>query len=268
MAFSTKMVTVFTTTRCTLNCKYCGSAMPKFRETGITYVADLQQVKNCIDELFKIYDYIDHLDFTGGEPLLWNGLAKILTHASQYRDKFGFLRVLTNGTLLPSQELLSAIAPINSQFDFFIDNYGALSQKVTELKSILDENGTSYRETVYVGENQDFGGWIDFGDLSYKGYSEQELKKVYGECLQAHHMCLTIFDGRLYNCTIASVGMALGKIPKDNQDESVPLLDQSVTIEEKRRIAERFGKHILRACQYCNGFDNKNAARFPAAEQA
>ncbi|MEA4896800.1 MAG: 4Fe-4S cluster-binding domain-containing protein [Eubacteriales bacterium] len=268
MNFCTKMVSIFTTTHCTLNCKYCGSAMPKFREAGISYVADPQQVKRCIDELFRVYDYIDHLDFTGGEPLLWNGLAESLAYASQYRRKFGFLRVLTNGTLIPSKDLLSAIGPIRSKFDFFIDNYGALSNHVTQIKSILDRYDISYREIVYVGEDQDFGGWIDFGDLSYRAYSDQELNMIYENCLQAHHMCLTVFDGYLHNCTVAPVGMALGKIPAEGKNTSIPLLDHSIALEEKRKIAERFGEQVLRACRYCNGFDSRNAPRFPAAEQA
>lgn len=268
MTFTTKMVNVFTTTRCTLNCKYCGSAVPKFRAADITYDADVRQVKASIDALFKVYDHIEHLDFTGGEPLLWGGLPECLCYASRYKDKFDFMRVLTNATLLPSNELLSTINALDCKFDFFIDNYGKHSCKVNELKSLLNRNDIDYRETRYDGEIQDYGGWIDFGDMTFKGYSSEKAKLVYDNCLQAHHMCLTLFDGNLYNCTIAPIGNALGKIPRGNKDEFVPLLDESVSLEKKRQIAGQFGHHVLKACLYCNGFDNKNAPRFPAAEQA
>lgn len=267
MGLNTKMVAIFTTMNCTLNCKLCGTFVPNFREAGIRYSADSWQVQQCIDELFKIYDYIEHIDFTGGEPLLWEGLGESLSYALNYRRQFGVVRVVTNGTLLPSEEVLSAILPFKSKVDFMIDNYGALSTKVTELKSVLDSNQIAYREIAYHDENQYFGGWIDYRDLSYKNYSDEELNRVYDTCMPAHNMCLAVFGSHLYQCTVAATGIALGKIPNDNSMESVSLLDKEITLEDKRGIAEQFGKRILTACRYCKGFDPETAERFLAAEQ-
>lgn len=268
MGFKTKMIAVFITISGTLNCKLCADFVPKFKDAEIKYSADARQVKLRIDELFKIYDYVEHLDFTGGEPLLWDSLAEYLTYASRYRKQFKFLRIVTNGTLLPSKEVLSAVVPINSQFNFYIDNYGALSKKVNEIKYILDVNQISHSELIYHGEKQHCSGWIDYGDLNYKGYSDQELNIVYKTCMPAHNMCLAVFDGHLYNCAFAATRTALGRIPESEQNESIPLLDQSVSLGKKLSIAERFGKRALTACQHCNGFDAKTAKRFPAAGQA
>lgn len=267
---TTKMVQVFTTTRCTLNCKYCGAKVPMFKKQDIRYDADLSEVCSGIDVVFNIYDHIEHLDFTGGEALLWPHLADCISYASKYREQFDFIRILTNGTLLPSDALIAAVGALEGKFDFFIDNYGnKLSTKVDELKRVLERENVRYREIHYDGDIQDYGGWIDFGDFSYKGYSEEQLNEVYRSCLQAQHMCITIFKNRLYNCSVSALFSVLGNPSSalNLENESINLLDGDVSIERKKDIAEQFGQRVLSACQYCNGFDADKAPRFPAAEQ-
>lgn len=266
----TRMVSVFLTSRCTLNCKYCGAQIPKFHAENIVYDFDPQRVMRAIDRLFDIFQHIDHIDFTGGEPLLTQskkeGLVPLLQYTARYREQFDFMRVLTNGTVLPDSGLIGAIQALNVPFDFYLDHYEGLSVKAQEFKELCDKSGISYKEILYASNSQYCDGWVDFGDLTYKNYSDAEVKRTYDNCLQAHHSCLTLLDGVLYPCSVAPLAAVLRKIPA-SYCGGVDLLSESLSMTEKRNCVKKFGNKMIEACHYCNGFDSVNAPRFPAAEQ-
>lgn len=267
-SITTKMVSVFLTSRCSLNCKYCGALVPKFRELKINFDVNVEKTKKSIDELFSVYSYINHLDFTGGEPLLkQNELIELLKCAAKYKNQFDFLRVLTNGTILPSPEMIATIKNFDFKFDFYLDNYKGLSVKADEFKKVCAENNIEYKEIIYSNDAQYCDGWIDFGDLEYKNYSKEQFQHTYDSCLQAHHKCLSLFDGVLYPCSVAPLAAKLNKFPV-SYCGGVDLNSKETTLEEKRIAVMEFGDKIIEACNYCNGFDYKNAPRFPAAEQA
>lgn len=267
----TKMVSIFLTSRCTLNCKYCGAQVPKFRSADITFDFNFDQTVQAIDVLFSIYDHIDHIDFTGGEPLLMqgkkNGLPELLKYIEKFHSQFDFMRILTNGTILPSRALVETIQSLQCPFDFYLDNYEGLSNNAENLKELCGREHIAYKEIHYGKDSQYCNGWVDFGDLSNKNYTGDEVKRVYDRCLQAHHSCLTLFNDTLYPCSVAPLGALLKKIPHSFCG-GVELLDSATSLNEKRRAVWEFGNKILKACHYCNGFDSVNAPRFPAAEQA
>ena len=263
------LICIMTTTRCTLNCKLCIAGVPLFKEKGYVKDASVQEINASFDALFNIYDYVEHVDFSGGEPLLW-GQDKIIDcikHLELFIGKIGIIRITTNGTLLPSPALIDLIKATPLNVAFILDNYGDLSSRICEVKALLDLNGVAYREKIYFGDEQHCEGWVDaLGDFLEKNYSESEGKQVYERCLQAHFAFLTIWDGKLYPC-----GPTLTlELCKGITDAScvLPLTDTEVTLAEKVAIAKQFGSIAPIACAYCNGFDPENAVRFPAGEQA
>ena len=268
-ALTTKMVSVFLTSRCTLNCKYCGAQIPKFRAARIDYDFDLEKTKQAIAGLFAVYDRIEHIDFTGGEPLLTQsrGLGELLQFTDNFKEQFSFMRILTNGTMLPDSNLLKVIHKLQCQFDFYLDNYEGLSKQADSLKRLIEREHISYQEISYNSKNQYCDGWIDFGDLEYKHYTENEVQKVYDSCLQAHHACLSLFNGQLYPCSVAPLAAMLGKFPLSYAG-GLDLINDNIPLLEKKQRVSQFGHKMIEACNYCNGFDWQNAPRFPAAEQA
>jgi len=259
----TKLIGFFITSICTLNCKHCCNSIPYIKHEHTSKEIIIEEIRN----VFKIYDYIEHIDFYGGEALLHPDIEDILIEASKYKDKFGFMRVLTNGTLIPKRSLLETIKNLNCNFDFFLDNYGPISGKIDELISLLNEYNIKFRVNNYADDDQYCGGWLDLGDYSYKDYTNDDLEKMYQNCYQAHHICLSVRFGKLFHCAFASGAYSLGKAELI-EGEYIDLLDETVSTEKKQGYAKLFGTRPVEACKYCNGFDVNNSPRFPAAEQA
>ncbi len=246
-------------TVCTLRCKKCITLTP-YHKNPINFPKE--NIFRDIDKFFEIYDWIDHFDIEGGESLLHPDLASIIDKAFNYKDRFGRLHILTNGTLLPSQELINSCKSRNVLF--IIDDYGDLSCRKNELVEILSINNIQYRIDKYHGEDQYFDGWVDFGDMQKKSYSEDEKQQVFNNCRQAQVNAPYIKDGKIYVCSIQAAGIEHISLI---EGEYVNLLDDSVSIQERINLASNFGKTPLRSCSFCKGFDTENGQRYPAAEQ-
>lgn len=257
----TNMIALLVTSNCTLNCELCGSSLFEFDKV---WNEDIHILKEALQGIFNVYDYIEHVDLTGGEPMLYAYLPEVLVEMEKYKDQFGFLRILTNGTIVPSSRLISTILNRPYKTDFFIDNYGVLSNNIEDVKNLLDTVGIPYREINYSGEQQYCDGWIDFGNFENRNYSQKKMLEVFDKCHLAHHMCLTEMNGYLYQCARAAIGEYLGKYEIDDSSK-INLRDRK-TLENQNVVCD-FGCKPNKACGYCNGFDVEGAKRYPAAVQ-
>lgn len=246
-------------TICTLRCKKCITLTP-YHQNPINFPKE--SIFRDIDKFFEIYDWIDHFDIEGGESLLHPDLFQIIDKAFNYKKHFKKLHILTNGTLLPSEQLIDSCK--SREVLFIIDNYGDLSCKKNELIEILTANNIEYRIDKYYGKDQYFDGWVDFGDMQNKNYSAEKKQDVFDNCRQAQVNAPYIKNGKIYLCSIQAAGVE--HIPLIN-GEYINLLDDSVSIQERINIASNFGKKPLTTCNFCKGFDAESGERYPAAEQ-
>jgi len=270
----TNVVGVNMTMRCNLNCKYCSLGIPRFRTANVPLEIDPEGLMMSLDELFQIYDYIRHIDFTGGEVFLWDmstkgALADILKYCSKFKDKLGFGRILTNSTILPHDGLFETIANLDYDFDFLVDNYGNLSKKCSELKEKLDFYKIKYTEYKYFGEGQEFSGWVDIhNDYSKKDYTSEELRNMWKNCNLAHKSTArNLFNGKLYFCCTVLVLREACNI--HYPDGHVNLFDKSISMQEKRSIVKSWNSGPPEYCKHCNGFypTPENQPRITAGEQ-
>ncbi|MFZ5968954.1 MAG: hypothetical protein ACOYVK_17500 [Bacillota bacterium] len=246
-------------TVCTLRCKRCITLTP-YHKNPINYPKE--NIFNDIDSFFEIYECIDHFDIEGGESLLHLDLPAIINKAFEYKHCFKRLHILTNGTVVPSQQLIDSCK--NREIFFIVDDYGDLSNKKAELVDILEKNNIEYRVDKYYGEDQYFNGWVDFGDMKHKNYTAEEIQCVFNNCRQAQISAPYIKDGKIFLCSIQAARIEY--IPLI-EGEYIDLTDKSVTLDERRNIARNFGKRPLSSCKFCQGFDAENGQRYPAAEQ-
>jgi MoaA/NifB/PqqE/SkfB family radical SAM enzyme len=243
---------------CTLKCKKCITLTP-YQKNPVNY--KLENLKKDIDGFFEIFDTCNHFDIEGGETLLHPDIAEIVRCALKYKDRFKYIALLTNGTLTPKKELLEICK--GEKIFFIIDDYGeALSVKKPQLEALLREYNIEYRVDAYNGENQYYGGWIDFGDYSLKNYTNDELTAKFNKCRTGKDLPY-IKDGKIYPCTVQALGIA--HIPLLS-GEYIDLRDSSKTIAQKREMAEGFFKKPVEHCKYCGGF-LVDGPRIPAAEQ-
>jgi organic radical activating enzyme len=255
-------------TPCTLNCKLCAEFTPIVKKMGRHYTATFEQVAREVDALFEIYDYIENVTVSGGEPILHKQLFEICEYILKYKDKFDDCRIFSNGTLMPEKRIIELIKASNGKLKLVIDHYGdSLSARTWEIKSLCDNNGIDLRINMYCGDEPYCGGWIDVGNLSeHKNDTKVWLQKMVKECHNANWKNLLLFNGQLHRCTNSSFGAYLGfYVPKD--DEYIDVLDDSTSLEEKRNKAANFASRPMTSCEYCNGFNPETSARFIPAEQ-
>lgn len=256
------------TARCTLKCKLCVMGAPYY-EKPPHY--SFEVISDTIDKYFELVDYVQWYEFSGGEPFMHKDLAKMVDKTMEYSDQFEKLLILTNGTLLPSEELLSKLIKYKDKMIIMISHYGDLSSKADELIAILNENGIQIDIKKYYGDDQHFGGWVDYGDFKKYNRSEEELERIFDHC-GATKMCgcFTTHGGEMHWCVPSARGMRLlGVIPRDKSDY-IDLFDESMTREEQRKkILSVNEKKYLKACDYCSGDHGTKdiKKRYKAAEQ-
>lgn len=245
------------TTRCTMSCRLCVAGIPYNKNPRHT---PKDEAFREIEEFFRVWNFAERIEIIGGEPLMHPDIYEIIEEALKYPDCFGRFRVTTNSTIVPSDRLLELAASCDKPFDFIVDDYGEHSQNLVPLTKKLDEYRIPYRVDVYHGGNQNYGGWIDFGDRTDQGYTDQDLQAVFKKCLAPKYPFTSVNDGKAFSCVFAlSLYLSTGRL---KVGDYVDLFDDSISLEEKREIARGFHTIPIDACRYCRGFDNENGKRY------
>ncbi len=224
------------TQRCTLKCEKCANLIPLF-EKPETY--DVETVKNEMKGLFDSVDKIVLLRILGGEPFIHKNIAEIVTCAAN-SQKVGKVEIVTNGTILPSDEVLKSFS--NKKVIIVISDYAELSRHKNDIVKKCEE----LRVNCRICYNKLGDKWLDAGGLHKRDKTKKQLKKQLLSCAM---MCRNVQNGRLYYCPRASFGSFLGVEGQEN--DSVDLLSKDVK-EKRKRIFELNQKRLITACNYCD----------------
>jgi organic radical activating enzyme len=145
--------------------------------------ADAERVVASLPRIFEIFDHFEQICLMGGEPFLYSDLSKILSAFSAYKKQFGFVRVVTNATIVPRQNVLDTLKMLDYEADVRISDYGKYSHKCDELLRVLEQNRIHTTIVHYTDEEQYHGGWIEFGtNWKHRGYSQERLTELYDNC--------------------------------------------------------------------------------------
>lgn len=261
-------ISILITSKCTLNCEYCSSGIPYHTcRKDIPSAEIVDQIQKILTLYIDAGVYIEHLDFLGGEPLLhpdFNNIhSDIIEKICKFSDSFHEMRILTNGTLLPKEELLQTIKAANEKMNFLmiISDYGSLSPKTDEICELLKKYGLNFRVDRYSGDSQYFGGWVSYGqDGIVSGTTEER----YQECAFYQSGVAEVFDGLLFPCPRALALHITGRsiLP---EAEYINLHDEH-TENVKKLSAFLIREVPYAACKNCTGLC-KGATRYPAATQ-
>ncbi|WP_313563067.1 radical SAM protein [Ruminiclostridium cellobioparum] len=264
--FYMKNLTLSITLRCTLKCRLCSVSAPYFSDPPHF---SLDELKESIDAYFIVVPFVKHITITGGEPLVHQQIHKIVDYLiDNYSNRIQEMEIITNGTIEPNKELLQACSRFSNLY-WMIDDYGhELSNKVRCVEEKLQKNGIKFKTRIYYGKESYYGGWVNFGDLKKKLFTQIEIEERFSKCAfpQKMNFCFSLSGGKLYPCQKQRVCIQMGVI-SENPNECINLLDTSISIQEKRdRIKAIQNSKSLSACAYCNGF-NDDSERFIPAEQ-
>ncbi|SFC94489.1 radical SAM protein [Butyrivibrio sp. YAB3001] len=249
------------TTRCTLNCKNCMQFLPYWDEVGENSLESIDENLECY---FDCVDYLFDLDIVGGEPFLYSKLYDFVELIGRnYRDKIGYVGFITNGTIVPKDEVLELMSKYN--FQVSITDYSqniTYKHRIPELIKKLEQYGITYMRNINID-------WFDFGF--------PEKKYCYDDKYAVTHMAIcnsiehVLDNQRLYYCGLEWSAQK-GKLFEDEEKAYIDLQRlRGRTPEERKQILEMILGNIeggyLEFCKYCGGFGIDNNNRVNTAEQ-
>jgi hypothetical protein len=230
---------VHTTERCTLSCKNCASLSPYFEHAKDF---DLNSIERDFDTLIDKIDFVEKVIVMGGETLLYKRLPELLYYIHNHHDnykKIGTVHVLTNGTLLPKEEMIQAFKETNTIV--WISNYGMTSTRLDELVLLLSENNVLY-EVLNITT------WAAVQQLrDGENITADEIKKQRELCITG---CRTLRDGKFYLCDFLGEGDALHSFPHDNRNY-VDILAKDFSKEKLLNYLS--ADTLIPGCAWCNG---------------
>ena len=252
-----KQFEVIVTSMCSLKCEKCSAGMQYFKKPE--HVPTEQIIKDY-NRMIELIDWTDRVIIMGGETFLFPELDVVINAILQNPltySKTDGIKILTNGTVIPKQNVLEAMA--NKKVTVWISNYKDKSWKLFELCDTLRKYGIRYR----VLEMPSWSNVNQYVDAKIPNSEEVLLQRRKKDC---GTRCRTICNGKFYLCSFLKTMDALGMTPgfdgkyvglysPNAKNEIVDMLD----MEQPLPVA----------CSWCNGCsaDAWSNALTPVAKQ-
>jgi len=246
--FELDYVEIFITSKCNLRCRDCSALIPyldKMQDFDIQdAIRDLSVFLNCIDYVYKI-------GILGGEAMLHKNFSKMLKFACNH-EKIGSVRIVTNGTFIPGEEILDALSS-NTKIYVNISEYtNEGMEKRKQLMKVFENRNIKY----ILYENQQ---WSDLGSpIAPKTDDVKVLRKRFARCWMTS--CNGIVEGLMYLCGRSAF---LPKVYKTLNCETDYLNLRCIKNKSdgRKEIKKFLQKKVLNACGYCNGTFESNTVQ-------
>ena len=248
------------TSRCTLKCKHCNMFMPYYRE-HVDYTA--KDILEDLELLFRHVDYIVAYEILGGEPLINGELADMIRQiGDRYGNRIGNIGIITNGTLLPDEQLIEISKKYNVKYDF--SDYTDVvdyKKRFDSAVKIVSDAGLRYSVNRSLR-------WCDFGfPVNNRMYDFDKVREHMLSCGPIFH---GLNDGKYYYCHV-SWSADKAKLLKNVSDGYIDLRTLDDDDRAKEAILEHsngnMAKGFVKLCKICGGCGNDNTEFVKAAEQ-
>lgn len=231
------------TTRCTLRCRNCNAYVPFFGKNVPHVELSPEEFAGDLRVLEKAVSAVRRFMLLGGEPLIHGRFFEILELAAKCH-LFGIVEVVTNGTLLPSEEVLRVAAAHRNKIFFHVSNYSVNSELLAHLRHeelfcLLKQHGVAYqmaRDLV----------WTEEPPLRDVPMDRQDALKVFEKCWMKR--TLEVKRGRIAICPKASSAYELGVADMSAPCEVVDLRAGSDVREE---LINFYSKPYFDVCRRC-----------------
>ena len=249
------------TTICNLNCANCNEFLPYYKEKR---ESSFDEVKNNIDLIFSKIDYICQFNIIGGETFLHKDLKRILEYlGANYGDKVGYFCIITNGTVIPTNEVLGML----SRYDIgvSISDYAlsfAYESKVNELCKKFEENKIEYMRNQSIE-------WYDLGfPRNTFFYDEDTVCQHMKKC---NTLCQVLYCEKIWYCAMACCAYNGGIFPEGKDDYLDLKAIDGTDLQSKKKILDYCNGNVengyLQMCKYCGGMGVDNDNVVPTAKQ-
>ena len=239
-------------TACNLNCRYCLNFNPFAKKS---FSREIKELKKDVDLFFQCIDHIMLFHVSGGEPLIYRYTADIIEYIDKnYGNKIDTLRTVTNGTIVPTDDVLEKLSKCNVEIT--VDDYRDAVPKYKDNFEILINKLNNYQIKYYINK---VDSWIDLAPekTDYSMYSEDEMIYHRDNCSQSWQ---ELRDGKLYSCNYAAYATVAGIAGEEDSEEVYDL--KLFTSNKKKELIEfRLGymnKGYTNFCRKCRGFVPQN----------
>ena len=230
---------------CNLNCRECLNFNP-YIKTPVVH--GFEEVKRDIDVFFNAVDLIYRFQVTGGEPFLYPHTVETLTYIREnYGSKIMRLETVTNGTIVPSDELCECLA--KEDVHVYLDDYTlALTPKHKSIRCEIEEKfkkfGVKYFDN-YVDR------WFKIYPAK-EAKGEEELENFFEECANPWS---TIEGGKISACNYELYAQKAGLVEGEENDFYDLTQFDSTKKKELVEFRLRFNeKGYTSFCSKCAGF--------------
>lgn len=241
-------VSFLPSTICNLKCRHCLNFNPFAKKF---YVREWEALKADVDLFFSHVDYIMLFHVSGGEPMLYQHTADLIQYIDEkYGNRIGTLRTVTNGTIVPSDEVFEKLS--KCRVEVTVDDYREAVPQYNAKFDALLQKLEQYQIKYYTNRAEN---WVDLAPekTDYSAMTEEELIRHRSECGQTWQ---ELRDGKLYSCNYAAYATVAGIAGEQDMEESYDL--RSHTNEKKKELVEfRLGytnKGYTNFCKKCRGF--------------
>ena len=242
---------------CTLRCKSCSNLMQYYHHPENL---DADEVISSLRKVFAAMR-VSQLKLLGGEPFVCQKtLIKVLEYLKDQTDRFDEVDIITNGTLIPSEECINAMKN-TPKLKVVFSNYGELSSKLKEFSELCGKEEIAFD---IVGDDS----WWDFGGMKLREEKESKTQHRFDGCY-SRRLCTSLYRGKLYVCPRQAHAIRLGLVPEESSelvDVMSPEFDDPsklhdaiyALIDRKKRIS---------SCKYCGCDDWIKVPRAVQAER-
>lgn len=250
------------TTRCTLNCEKCCLLIPYHKEKT-DFSLDL--LKRDADLFFQSVDYVSNFAVLGGEPLLSNNLIPYLRYLGEnFKNAIGSIQIITNGTLLPTKELIQVIKAYDVEVR--ISDYTKqvpYQERLNELLLLLEQEDVKH---IVFQQTQ----WWDIGFPTKCVNMGDTREKLRQHMLGCQPFCQEIYDGKLYFCNFAWSAQKCGLFQLNEEDSLDLNALKNDPLRKKKLLDFYFGNlknGYMSFCKVCRGFGASNTYFVPGGVQ-
>ena len=258
-------VAFMVTERCNLKCRLCAPMSPHWKNTkDISF----DRLKESLKKLFTFTARVEKFSIGGGgEPFLAKNLTEFLELLVQYEDHVEKVDIVTNGTIVPGERLLGALARFQNML-VIVDDYGTgVSRKFEECCNALEDAGIPVERRENNKEQSHYDGWFDMREVLMSPRGIDQTKEIFKSCIFSHDLrCNVVYDGKIYPCSRAVAFHKLEQIPEEN-NLYVDLFREEKSMEEIRNeMVEHLQADFFPACAFCVGGLRTHQRHVPAEQ--
>lgn len=229
------------TNRCTLKCKECNFFVPYFDKQATNQDLTFDEFRNDFSNLTKVVTRIHRFTLIGGEPLVNKYLPEIINEICSNKN-IPVIEIITNGTVIPSAQLLDVAKEYCNKVWFHISDYSsnALLHPVlrhSEIISALKKHNIKHQ----ISSNS----WHHEMPMQLYNHTPEELNSMFAQCWVKK--CVQSYNGKVSACPRASAGYATGVIPDDDSID----LRHCTEKELLQKFVDFYHYDYIAACRYC-----------------